>query len=254
MPKLLIDSSRKASRWVVLVIVLISFQFLVLAQVSEKSEISSPKPEKAKASATIDITDIDVSSDYLFEFSGTSSHYAKRFHNRRTACGEKFDLKGFTAAHRKLPFGTIIRVSNEVNGKSVLVRINDRGPHSKNRILDLAPGAAKQIDGLGLPQVKVEGFVRGAHNIVEKFDKEYYYGYSLDVSPICVPGTSISVIDSVENFDEALKIYYRIRSNSGQDNTFIFVKADVPEAKGQTNYYVASLSKRINFARLFTAN
>jgi rare lipoprotein A len=65
---------------------------------------------------------------------------------RKTANGEKFDPHGMTAAHKKLPFNTIIRVTNPNNGKSILVRINDRGPFTKGRDLDLAMGAAKAIE------------------------------------------------------------------------------------------------------------
>ncbi|MEY4332179.1 MAG: hypothetical protein RLZZ196_917 [Bacteroidota bacterium] len=65
---------------------------------------------------------------------------------KRTANGEKFDPHGMTAAHKKLPFNTMVRVTNPDNGKSILIRINDRGPFAKGRDLDLAMGAAKAID------------------------------------------------------------------------------------------------------------
>jgi rare lipoprotein A len=65
---------------------------------------------------------------------------------KRTANGEKFDPHGMTAAHKKLPFNTMVRVTNPANGKSILVRINDRGPFTKGRDLDLAMGAAKSIE------------------------------------------------------------------------------------------------------------
>jgi rare lipoprotein A len=60
--------------------------------------------------------------------SGTASYYGRKFHGRRTASGEAFDMGAMTAAHRTLPFGSLVRVSNPANGKSVVVRINDRGP------------------------------------------------------------------------------------------------------------------------------
>jgi rare lipoprotein A len=65
---------------------------------------------------------------------------------RKTANGENFDPHGMTAAHKKLPFNTMIKVTNPNNGKSILVRINDRGPFTKGRDLDLAMGAAKAIE------------------------------------------------------------------------------------------------------------
>ncbi len=76
---------------------------------------------------------------------GLASFYARSLHGRRTASGERLDRHAFTAAHRSYPFGTRIRVTNLVNGKSVVVRINDRGPHVPSRIVDLTEAAAKAI-------------------------------------------------------------------------------------------------------------
>ena len=76
---------------------------------------------------------------------GYSSYYADKFHGRTTANGEIFDMHDYTAAHRSLPFGTVVLVTNLENGKKVKVRINDRGPYVKGRILDLSLQAAKEI-------------------------------------------------------------------------------------------------------------
>lgn len=76
---------------------------------------------------------------------GTASWYGLRFHGRRTANGERFDMNEMTAAHPSLPFGTLLEVRNVRNNKSVVVRVNDRGPFSKNRILDLSFAAAREI-------------------------------------------------------------------------------------------------------------
>ena len=89
---------------------------------------------------------------------GGASYYAKKFHGRKTASGETFNMHAMTAAHRKLAFGTNVRVTNLSNGMSVVVRINDRGPFIKGRIIDLSYGAAKKI-GLvqsGIAKVKLE--------------------------------------------------------------------------------------------------
>lgn len=76
---------------------------------------------------------------------GKASWYGRRFHGRPTASGERFDMNGLTAAHRTLPFGTRVRVRNTRNGREVVVRINDRGPHVKGRILDLSQAAAAAL-------------------------------------------------------------------------------------------------------------
>src|SRR5262245_36445174 len=75
----------------------------------------------------------------------SASWYGDELRGNRTASGEKFNPRGLTAAHRTLPFGTCLVVGNPRNGKSVKVRVNDRGPFVKNRVLDLAAGAARAI-------------------------------------------------------------------------------------------------------------
>jgi len=92
-----------------------------------------------------------------WEQKGTACWYGKKFDGRRTANGEVFDMRKLTAAHPSLPFGTIVRVRNLSNDKTVLVRINDRGPFVRGRIIDLSYGAAKEIDmvAAGLSEVEL---------------------------------------------------------------------------------------------------
>ena len=77
--------------------------------------------------------------------SGVASRYSDRFQGRRTANGERYDKRSYTAAHKTLPFGTQVKVTNKRNKRSVVVRINDRGPHIKGRVLDLSDVAAREI-------------------------------------------------------------------------------------------------------------
>lgn len=74
-----------------------------------------------------------------------ATYYGREFAGHRTASGEMFDPNGMTAAHRTLPFGTRVRVTNSRNGRSIVVRINDRGPFVKGRAIDLSSGAARAI-------------------------------------------------------------------------------------------------------------
>jgi len=76
---------------------------------------------------------------------GRASWYGKRFHGRRTASGERFDMHALTAAHKTLPFGTRVRVRSVHTGKEVVVRINDRGPYAHRRIIDLSYAAAHAL-------------------------------------------------------------------------------------------------------------
>jgi len=78
----------------------------------------------------------------------------------QTASGERSDPQGLTAAHRTLPFGTRVRVVNIKNGKTVVVRINDRGPFNRGRIIDLTPAAARELGFSGLTRVSVEAIER----------------------------------------------------------------------------------------------
>jgi rare lipoprotein A len=89
---------------------------------------------------------------------GLASYYAHGHHGRRTASGERFDMGEMTAAHRTLPFGTRVRVTNLDNGRQAVVRINDRGPFRKGRILDVSYAAARKLGFArrGLARVRLE--------------------------------------------------------------------------------------------------
>ncbi len=87
---------------------------------------------------------------------GKATYYASKFHGRRTTSGEVFSNKKFTAAHLKLPFGTMVKVTNVDNGRFVEVRVNDRGPHSKFFIIDLSQAAAKKIGMFGKGVANIE--------------------------------------------------------------------------------------------------
>ncbi|MES2508335.1 MAG: septal ring lytic transglycosylase RlpA family protein [Pseudomonadota bacterium] len=132
-------------------------------QPSQNPEATGTPAERAPG---ISLTDEVPSSPSLLngelprEFQrGHASWYGPGFHNRRTASGERFDMNAFTAAHRTLPFGTLVRVRSLVNGREVDVRITDRGPYSGNRIIDLSRAAADELGMLGLGFKQVVLFV-----------------------------------------------------------------------------------------------
>jgi rare lipoprotein A len=87
---------------------------------------------------------------------GEASFYGREAHGKSTASGEKFNMNAYTAAHKSLPFGTRVRVTNLANKKSVVVRINDRGPFVAGRIIDLSYAAAKKIKMLDAGVAEVE--------------------------------------------------------------------------------------------------
>ncbi|MAE69488.1 MAG: hypothetical protein CME06_03345 [Gemmatimonadetes bacterium] len=89
---------------------------------------------------------------------GQASYYGKKFHGRRTANGEVYDMYGISAAHRTLPFGARVRVTHLANGRTIEVRINDRGPFIEGRIIDLSYGAAQTLGMVreGVVPVEIE--------------------------------------------------------------------------------------------------
>jgi len=89
---------------------------------------------------------------------GKASYYAKKFQGRKTASGDIFSNYDYTAAHRTLPFNTYLNIINKSNNYNIIVRVNDRGPYAKNRVIDLSEAAARRIGGYnqGLVHVRVE--------------------------------------------------------------------------------------------------
>jgi rare lipoprotein A len=102
--------------------------------------------------------DPDATADY--EQAGKASYYGIRHEGQRTANGEEFKSDDFTAAHPSLPFGTVARITNPANGRVVKVRISDRGPHTRSRIVDLSEAAARQLGMFrrGIARVIVQVF------------------------------------------------------------------------------------------------
>ncbi len=93
---------------------------------------------------------------YGFKQRGTASWYGRKFHGRKTSNGETYNMYGISAAHKTLPFGTVVRVTNLRNGRQLDVRINDRGPFAKGRIIDLSYGAAQKLGVVGPGTAPVE--------------------------------------------------------------------------------------------------
>ena len=95
-------------------------------------------------------------ADYVYKSTAVASYYADKFHGRKTSNGEIFNMYALTAAHKTLPFNTKVKVTNLTNGKSVIVRINDRGPFVKGREIDLSKAAASKLDMIKSGTAKVK--------------------------------------------------------------------------------------------------
>jgi rare lipoprotein A len=132
-------------------------------------------------------------------FTAVASWYGEPFHGRLTASGERYNMHGFTAAHRSLPFGTRLRVMNPQTGKSSLVTVTDRGPFVRGRHLDLSYGAAKEIglvgDGVGRVKVQV-------------LDRDMRYQKRVAEGPMTVAGGSSFSIQfgAFQDLDNAARL------------------------------------------------
>lgn len=125
------------------------------AKVSENKEKDNPMTATIKGDSTtvklknilpqLDSLDLINSKFKIVKKNAHASYYHNKFNGRRTASGNKFNNDGYTAAHKKLPFGTKLKVTNEANGKFVIVEVTDRGPFSKARELDLTRKAFMEI-------------------------------------------------------------------------------------------------------------
>ncbi|MBX7496455.1 septal ring lytic transglycosylase RlpA family protein [Qipengyuania sp. 6B39] len=122
-----------------------------------------PQPEPAAHVVDLDTIEPPVEAQPATTAieGGNASYYGRKFHGRRTASGEAFDMHAMTAAHRTLPFGTLVQVTNPRNGKTVTVRINDRGPFHGNRVIDVSRAAATELGLIGPGKAHVELAVVG---------------------------------------------------------------------------------------------
>ena len=155
----------------ILVASLCIFAAPALAQSPPTPAKQSPVPAPTMSvpiPATASAPGAPSASEHKLE--GTSAYYSGRFNGRKTASGQIFNNGALTAAHNTLPFGTRVKVTNVKNNKSVVVRINDRGPTTPGRILDLSRAAASRLGFVraGLTEVKVEIVANAPENRTRK--------------------------------------------------------------------------------------
>jgi rare lipoprotein A len=134
---------------------LLPIAFALLFVVSCTNSVRFTTETKLRTSPGKLTAKVQVSENDLV---GKASYYGADFNGRRTANGEIFNMNDLTAAHRSLPFGTIVKVTNLKNGATAEVKINDRGPFVADRIIDLSQAAAEELDmlGDGIADVKLE--------------------------------------------------------------------------------------------------
>lgn len=134
---------------------MVGFTFVI----NDDDTSALPTTDANEISLETKLPDFDPSIvDYVDLGTMKASWYGPGFHGRKTANGEKFDQMSYTAAHKSLRFGTLLKVTNPKNGKSIVVRINDRGPYIEGRDLDLSKAAAQELGLMrrGVARLKVE--------------------------------------------------------------------------------------------------
>ena len=131
---------------------------------------------------------------------GKASYYAQKFHGKKTASGETFNNFDYTAAHRTLPFNTYLNVINESNKFNVIVRVNDRGPFTKSRILDLSEAAARSIGGYQKGVVRVRIQELNLLKMTPELEQKFNSGNIVDCfgNPATPPGWLLSIWSTTE--------------------------------------------------------
>ena len=153
------DFSNRYSKFLI-AIILSGVVLLAACSVSPRYTRSSRQNRQSHSNRSVtQISGVRYSKGKPYSEVGYASYYANKFNGRRTASGKRFDNTKYTAAHRKLPFGTKLRVTNESNGKFVLVEVTDRGPFTRGREIDLSRKAFMDITSnknSGSMKVKIE--------------------------------------------------------------------------------------------------
>jgi hypothetical protein len=199
---------------------------LSIAAASEESHYALPHVRIERASFTL-------------VFEGIASYYAHAFHGRRTAHGKRFNMYEFTAAHRSLPFGTILRVSNPSTGECLLVQINDRGPYVRRRVLDLSLAAANAI-GVRLGKVKAEGFT--PQDLAKDSLTLLFVGSKYE--PYRAEQDSYTVLAEFTNFSHALRDH-RLRL-SDPDIALAVIPSSGEDGQVEFRYAVVRLSPLVH--------
>lgn len=206
---------------------------------------SDPKtPETKRYTPTVPAVDVDslytakVNEEETVEtterieiqpsrtLAGRVSWYGPGFHGRRTASGERFDKNEMTAAHKTLPFGTLIRVTDVATGRSVLVRVNDRGPYSGGRILDLSEAAAGRLGmkGRGTASTRAQIFS------LPKDDESI--SFDTDGNAFSLKGYSVTLLEG-SDYDRAIALQHRL-VDEGREDVFVTLE----RVDGKLNYRV----------------
>lgn len=202
----------KPLRWLSALAVLLACMALLTAPADADARNHDSKGETQARKSTDKKKQADADRELWLErtrnnseiMSGKASLYSKDLHNSNTASGYRYDMYTFTAAHRTLPMGTVVRVTDHSNGKSVMVCVTDRGPFVRGRIIDLSYAAARQINlnGRGVGNVDLE-VISDENGTPLNADQAYYVRYA--------SGTGRQTIGPFRAFADAATMHEAMR-------------------------------------------
>ncbi len=170
--------------------------------------------------------------DYSYSEVGTASWYGKDFHARKTANGENYDMNTLTAAHRTLPLPSIVKVTNLENGRSLILRVNDRGPYAKNRIIDISKRGAQLLG------FQVQGTAKVRVEVMEKESKALKA--ALTGQP-CNTTVATVIPQKPVTYTPAATTY--VKQNYSEAENMYYVQAGAFSNKASANNLSAKLSK-----------
>jgi rare lipoprotein A len=215
--------------------------FLLVSGCAHKNY--SPSPPAPTPSAPPPPAEHQPAAPGAYTEEGVASWYGVPFNGHRTSNGETYDMYQFTAAHRTLPFGSVLRVTNLDNGKQTEVRINDRGPFVNNRVIDLSQSAARAIDmvGPGTAHVRLE-VIAGPNPFVGNF--------GVQVGAFLVQENANNLRDRlapnyapvvVVSYDSPNGLFYRVRAGRFPTQQAAGQLAQQLRQQGQPNTFVVRL-------------
>lgn len=190
-----------------------------VAMAAEVEEVMTPDPVKIEP---LELHDM---------INGLASWYGADFHGRRTASGRRYNMNELTAAHKSLPFGTLIRVVNEKTGNAVVVEVTDRGPFIKRRVIDLSKAAAQKI-GVSVTPVELEGLTPEQVARFYASNDSAVIGITSDMSIVVFPNSTLTDIREADSYSKAVA--------SLNDGEVVVVKTT---EKGKPSYAIARIAQ-----------
>ena len=189
-----------------------------------------------------------ISDASSFSQKGLASWYGKKFHGRKTANGETYDMYAMTAAHKTLPLGTFVSVENLKNGKKITVRINDRGPFVRGRIIDLSYTGAKKLDIVGPGTAPVEVIaLRAPETAVTAAKSSSTQINIFETGQFTIQVGSFSTLQNAQalkiRMDETYRNVHIVEYDSG-DRTYYRVRAGLCQTLDKAKEYEAALIQK----------